>query len=105
MHLTLKQEGGREHFYHFELPRDEWKQVHASKYGAWVDALNELMTRSSDRAYYHVPNRLACDFGEEVTMEEEALWSDQWGSTVLREAERAETTVEDIGKVLEDIGF
>lgn len=96
---------GCEHVFDFELSRHEWKQLRVNRSREWVVALDELITRNSDRAYYHVRNRLVCDYGEELAVEEEALWSTRWGGTLLREAERAATTVDDINQLMDNIGL
>lgn len=91
------------HDYDFELSRDDWSKMVQEREWTWVDALDELITRRTDCAYYHVRNRLICDFGEEVSVGEEATWSAGWGSTKARQVERAETTVDDLDRLLEGI--
>ena len=78
--------------YDVELSQNEWDEIvrGESELGGvgedcrWVKALEELITRSSDRAYYHVRNRLAADYGEEVAVEEEASWVSEWAGTSVR---------------------
>ena len=50
----------------------------------WVKALDELITRSINRAYYHVRNRLVADYGVEAAVEEEASWGAEWGGIKTR---------------------
>lgn len=68
--------------YDVEISQNEWNQLvrgESELAGVgedckWVKALDELITRSSDRAYYHVRNRLVADYGEEGTVEGVASW-------------------------------
>jgi hypothetical protein len=91
----------------------------------WVKALEELITRSSDRAYHHVRNRLAADYSPEAAAEEEASWGEEWGGMRLRgeevedekramvdeigllmrecELERPNAKVDQLGRMLKDI--
>ena len=72
----------------------------------WIPALDELVTRSSDRAYYHVRNRLVADHGEEAAGEEEASWVEEWAGISVREDEVEEEErerVEEIGELMEGV--
>lgn len=87
LHVSLEQEA-EGHDYDFELSQAQWQRTVEEGGCLWVDALDELMTRRSDRAYYHVRNRVAGCYGEDVAVAEEALWSSQWGGSRLRRLER-----------------
>jgi hypothetical protein len=100
LHITFKQDANA-HDYDFEFTLKEWQHIVNEGGCSCVRALDEIMTRSSDRAYYHVRNRLACDYGWEFAKSEEARWSAQWGGNRLRQAEREETAMEEIDKSME----
>lgn len=102
LEIYIKKEHRVRH-YDFELTRAEWEKKVIEDQSPWVKALDDLMTRRTDRAYYHVHNRLASDRGEEAAVAEEAKWSAGWGGTQLREQERQATTVGDIDKLLEGV--
>lgn len=102
LHTSLEQES-EEHDYDFELSRAQWQKMVEEGGSLWVEALDELMTRRSDRGYYHVRNRLACDYGWDAAHAEEATWGAGWGGSRLRQLERDETTVEDIDWLMEAV--
>ena len=104
LHVSLAQDV-EDHDYTFELSREQWRKMVDEGGCLWVEALDELLTRRSDRAYYHVRNRLAGDYGEDVAMAEEAEWSAGWGGNRLRREERDDTTVEDIDQMMEAVGL
>jgi hypothetical protein len=104
LHISLKRDS-EDHYYTFEILREKWRKMVDEDEDSWVRALDKLMTRRSDRAYYHVRNRIAADYGEEAAVAEEAKWGAGWGGTLLRQQERAATTVGDIDKMLEGIEF
>ena len=104
LHVALKNDVD-DHSFTFEILRDKWQRMVDEGESSWVQALDELMTRSSDRAYYHVRNRIAADYGEEAAMAEEAVWGAGWGGTRLRQQERDDTTVEDIDQMMEGVGL
>ena len=104
LHVSLKRDV-EDHYYTFEILREKWQTIVDEDESSWVKALDELMTRRSDRAYYHVRNRIAADYGEEAAVVEEATWGAGWGGTQLRKQEKAATTVNDIDKMLEGIEF
>jgi hypothetical protein len=89
------------HDYTFELLREQWQKMLEEDKSLWVKALDEIMTRRSDRAYYHVRNRIAADYGEEAVVAEEAKWGARWGGTHLRQQERKDTTIGDIDRAME----
>lgn len=119
--------------YDAELSQNEWDEIvrgESELEGIWEDcrwvkALEELITRSSDRAYYHVRNRLAADYCAEAAAEEEASWGSEWGGMRLRgeeveeekramvdeigllmrecELERPDAKVDRLGKMLRDV--
>jgi len=119
--------------YDVELSQNEWEGIVRGESELegigegcrWVQALEELITRSSDRAYYHVRNRLAADYSAEAAAEEEASWGEQWGGMKLRgeevkeekramvdeigllmrecELERPDSKVDKIGRMMKDI--
>lgn len=104
LHTSLDQEA-ESHSYDFEFTGEQWKRMVEKKESSWVDALDELITRRSDLAYYHVRNRVACDYGQDFAVAEEALWSARWGGNRLRQLERDQTTVEDISQSMEAVGL
>jgi hypothetical protein len=104
LHVSLKQDA-EDHDYTFELSRKQWQKMVDEGGRLWVEALDELMMRRSDRAYYHVRNRISSDYGEGVAMAEEAKWSAGWGGHRLRKEERDDTTVEDIDQMMEVVGL
>jgi hypothetical protein len=104
LHVSLKRDV-EDHYYTFEILREKWQRIVDEDEGSWVKSLDELMTRRSDRAYYHVRNRIAADYGEEAAVAEEATWGAGWGGTRLRQQEKAATTVNDIEKILDGIKF
>ena len=104
LHVSLTKDV-EDHHYTFEILREKWQKMVDEDEDSWVKALDELMTRRSDRAYYHVRNRIAADYGEDVAVAEEAVWGTRWGGTQLRQEEKAATTVSDINKMLERIEF
>lgn len=89
--------------YSVGLSRTEWSGMVYNGKDAWVAALDELINRRSDRAYYHVRNRMAADYGEQAVFAEEAQWGAQWGSKLLRKKEKEEITVEDVGTLMRDV--
>jgi hypothetical protein len=99
LHILFKQDANA-YAYDFEFTLNEWQHV-VDEGCSVVHALDEIMTRRSDRAYYHVRNRLACDYGWEFAKAEEARWSAQWGGNRLRQLEREETAMEAIDKSME----
>lgn len=101
--IALLQNHEHAQVYTFSMPIGKWTRVVEEQDFPWILALDELITRSSPRAYYHVRNRLASDFGQENAVAEEAGWSARWGVKWLREQERSETKVEDIEKDMEDM--
>lgn len=102
LEVNLEQDDRSPRVYEFCVCPNRWQNMVNQSGWAWTQNLNELITRSTDRAYYHVHNRLTCDFGEEFAVGEEARWGAGWGMRSLREQERRETTVDDISKLLED---
>ena len=104
LHLSLKREDRPRH-YDFELSRKEWEMMVAEDESEWVKALDELVTRRTDLAYYHVRNRLAADEGEEFSVAEEAKWGAGWGGTKLRQEERDAATVDEIDQLFEGVGL
>ena len=66
--------------YQFGLLRDEWDALVASSTEQWVATLHELMTRSTERAYYHVHDRLALKRGLDEMWLEESRWVHMGGS-------------------------
>jgi hypothetical protein len=104
LHVSLKQDV-EDHDYTFEFSREKWQKMVDEGGSLWAKALDELITRRSDRAYYHVRNRLACDYGEDFALAEEAKWSAGWGGNRLRRKERNDTTVEDIDQMMEAVGL
>ena len=104
LHVSLLHDV-EDHSYDFEVSREQWQKTIDEGGSLWVEALDELMTRRSDRAYYHVRNRLGCDYGEEAARTEEARWSEEWGGNRLRQEERDDATVEDIDQMMEVVGL
>ena len=104
LHVSLKQ-NVEDHDYTFEFSREKWQKMVDEGGSLWVEALDELITRRSDRAYYHVRNRLACDYGEDFAIAEEAKCSAGCGGNRLRREERDDTTVEDIDRMMEGVGL
>ena len=102
LHISLKKEAKPRH-YDFELSCKDWERMVVEDESLWVKALDELMTRRSVRAYYHVRNRIAADYGEEAAVAEEAMWGAGWGGTALRKQEIAATTVADVDKLFEGV--
>jgi hypothetical protein len=102
LHISLKKEIKPRH-YDFELFFKDWEQMVLEDQCAWVKALDELMTRRSVRAYYHVRNRIVADYGQEAAVAEEARWCAGWGGTALRQEEIDATTVGDVYKLFEGI--
>ena len=99
-HISLKRETTSRH-YDFEISLKQWQKMVNEDQSLWVKVLDELITRRSVRAYYHVRNRMAADYGEEAAVAEEAKWGAGWGGTQLRQQERDATTVDDIDKMVE----
>jgi hypothetical protein len=115
--------------YDVELSQKEWDEIVRGESELegigedcrWVKALEELITRSSDRAYYHVRNRLAADYCAEAAAEEEASWGgmrlrgeeveeekramvDEIGLSMREcELERPDAKVDKLGRMLKDI--
>jgi hypothetical protein len=104
LHISLKQDANALG-YDYEFTLKEWQHIVDEGGCSVVHALDEIMTRRSDRAYYHVRNRLACDYGWEFAKAEEARWIAQWGRNRLRQLEREETVMEDIDKSMEAMGL
>lgn len=102
LEIYIKKENRIRH-YDFDIELADWQKIVLEDQSPWVKALDELMTRRTDRAYYHVRNRLTFDRGEEAAVAEEAKWSAGWGGTQLREQERKATTVGDIDKLFEGV--
>lgn len=100
LRVSLRQDAD-EHHYDFELSPKQWQQLVDEGDSPWVAALEELMTRRSHRAYYHVRNRIACDYGWDDAVAEENVWREGWGSDHLRQLERESTTLEDINQMME----
>lgn len=106
---------GRDSYqYDVELTQNEWDQLvrgdsdleGVGDDSQWVKALDELITRASDRAYYHVRNRLVEDYGEEAAIEEDASWGSEWAGTSVRCEEVEEekrAAVDEIGKLMMDV--
>lgn len=101
--IALLQNHEHAQVYTFSMPIGEWNRVIEEQDSPWILAPDELITRSSPRAYYHVRNRLAFDSGQKYAVAEEAGWSARCGAKWLREQERSKTTVEDIEKDMEDM--
>jgi hypothetical protein len=104
LHITLKQDANA-YSYDFEFTLKEWQHIVNEGGCSCVNALDKIMTRRTDRAYYHVRNRLACDYGWEFAKAEEARWIAQWGGNRLRELEREDTSMEEIDKSMEAMGL
>lgn len=102
LHVSLNHDDANHH-YTFEIYREKWQEWVDESESLWVKALDELMTRRSDRAYYHVRNRIAADYGQEAAVAEEAKWGAGWGGTRLRQEENDATTVGDIDKMFEGV--
>jgi hypothetical protein len=102
LHVSLKKEVGVRH-YDCELSREQWQKTVAEDESLWVKALDELMTRRSVRAYYHVRNRIAADYGQEAAVVEEARWGAGWGGTRLRQEEIDATTVGDVDRLFKGV--
>ena len=102
LHVSLKRETSPRH-YDFELSLKQWRKMVDEDESLWVKALDELITRRSVRAYYHVQNRMAADYGEEAAVAEEAKWGAGWVGTQLREQERNATTIDDLNKMVEGV--
>jgi len=104
LHVSLLHDV-EDHSYDFEVSREQWQKTVDEGGSLWVEALDELITRRSDRAYYSVRNKIAGDYGEDVAMAEEATWSEGWGDNRLRQQERDDTTVDDIDQMMEVVGL
>jgi hypothetical protein len=102
LNVSLKHDDSN-HYYTFEVYREQWQKIVDESESLWAKALDELMMRRSDRAYYHVRNRIAADYGHEAAVAEEAKWGAGWGGTRLRKEEIDATTVDDVDKLFEGV--
>ncbi|KAM0720705.1 hypothetical protein Q7P37_004842 [Cladosporium fusiforme] len=108
LQIAFKRDGGHIQIRNHEWPIDLWDDLSeyvVERLDPWKYVLKQLITRSTDRAYYHVRNRLVCDFGQEVAVAEEAVWHSQWEYTDSRKLESAETAVDDVEKMMENMSL
>lgn len=67
----------------YELTPAQWQFMlgFAETY-EWLRTLQDLVTRKSYRAVFHVRERLIKHFGEKLAASEEAAWSAAWGTSI-----------------------
>ncbi|OQO10831.1 hypothetical protein B0A48_04132 [Cryoendolithus antarcticus] len=93
----------RVHEYTYEMTMAEWKESIGVFAQPWTLTLDELITRSSDLAYYYVRGNIAWEMSTEAAFAEEGRWVHLWGAKELRAKERADMTVEQVEWLLREV--
>ncbi|KAK4547784.1 hypothetical protein LTR36_000742 [Oleoguttula mirabilis] len=80
----------------FDLTSGQWKLLlgFEDSYG-WIRTLQNIVTRESYRAVYHVRERLVEHFGEEIAASEEEAWPTAWASSIAPSVANAEDAAAD----------
>jgi len=86
--------------YEVGLLEEDWDARVASRGELCVSILQELITRRTDRAYYHLRDNVALERGPDAIWLVESRWVHLWGSVARRENEERGSSPDAIAEML-----